>query len=220
MTETITRATIRAAARQALGRYFPGVPILKGQRWPVYAPQTDQPQALLLLSCGDIEMRAQGKSGAPSYTVGMPVVVRARLAIAPNPYTPPGQSAHGEAIEAASDAWAEGLREALLGDPDFNPLLGDGAGRVEFQVPQDPGASEQLILEVAFTVEARWVEDYQPRLPDQLTTFNLRLDAIDPADTLGTYAPAPPFPDAAAAPRATGPDGRAEAGFTETFPNP
>jgi hypothetical protein len=216
----ITRATTRAAAKQALERSFPGVPILIGQRWPVYAPQTDQPSALLLLSCGDMDMRAQGKSGAPSYIVAMPVVVRARVAVAPDPFTPPGRSAHGEAIEAKYDFWATGLREALLGDPDFNPLLADGAGRVEFQVPQDPGASEQLILEVAFTIDTSWVEDYQPRLPDNLTTFNLRLDAIDPADPLGTYAPAPPFPDAAPAPRDAGPDGRAEAGFTETLPNP
>jgi hypothetical protein len=220
VTITITRASIRARARQALERYFPAVPILEGQRWPVFAPQTDQPQALLLLSYGDIDMRARGASGAPCYNVAMPVTVRARVALAPNPATPPGRSAHGEAVEAAADAWALGLREALLGDPDFCPIVADGPARVEFQVPQDPGAGEQLIFEAALTIEARWVEEYPPRLPDNLTTFNLRLDAIEPADKLGTYAPAPPFPNAAAAPRAAGPDGRAEAGFTETLPNP
>lgn len=211
----ITRATIRAAAKAALERYIPGVPVLVGQRWPVNAPQTER--ALLLLSVGDEDMRARSKAGAPSYLCTMPVIVRARLALAPNPYTAPGSSAHGEAIEAAADEWAMALREALLGDPGLNPFLGEGDGRVEIQVPQDPGATEQLIIEAAFTVQCQWILQYQPRLPDDLTTFNLRLDAIEPFDGAGDYPPAPPFPDAAAAPREAGPDGRAEAGFTQTF---
>lgn len=215
----ISRATIRAAAKQALQRFFPGVPVLVGQRWPVYAPQTEGPQTLLLLSVGDEDMRARGNSGAPSYLCAMNLVVRARMALLPNPYTPPGSSAHGEAIEAAADEWSTSLREALLGDPDLNPYLGEGDGRVEIQVPTAPDASEQLILEAAFTVQCQWVIEYQPRVPDDLVTMNIRVDAIEPADKLGTYPAAPPFPDAAAAPRAAGPDGRAEAGLTITLPN-
>lgn len=212
----ITRAAIRAAAVAALERFIPGVPVHVGRAWPVYAPELD---ALLLLSLGDLDMRARGKSTAPAYLCSMPVTVRARVTVAPNPATPPGRSAHGEALEAAADEWGDALREALLGDPGFNPFVGEGSARIEMQVPQGPEASEQLIMDIAFSIQCEWIETYQPRLPDDLTTFNLRLDAIEPADLAGTYPSAPPFPDAAEAPRESGPDGRAEAGFTHTFPN-
>jgi hypothetical protein len=212
---TITRATIRAAAKAALERHIPGVPVLVGRAWPLAAPELG---ARLLLSLGDQDMRAKGKASVPSYLCSMPVTVRMRLAVNPNPATPPGESAHGNALEAAADEWSGKLRDALLGDPDFAQHLGEGAARVEVQVPQDPGAGEQLIIEIAFTVSCEWIETYQPRLVDDLATIAVRLDAIEPADKLGTYPAAPPFPDAAAAPREAGPDGRAEAGLTITLP--
>lgn len=209
----ITRATVRAAAKTALNRYLPGVTVLAGQRWPVVTPQL---QAVLLLRTGNEVMRATSRSATPSYDIAMPLHVHARATVAPNPATPPDQSAHGEAIEAAVDRWAEDLREALLGDPDFAAFVGNGSGQVEIQV-NDEG--DEVLVDVAFTVECQWQVSFPPRdLPD-LAGINLRLDAIEPFDAAGTYPPTPPFPPAAPAPRTAGPDGRAEAGVTVTLPN-
>lgn len=209
----ITRATVRAAAVTALNRYLPDHPVLVGQRWPVVTPQLG---TALLLRTGDESMQAITRMSSPGYAISMPLHVHARAAVSPNPFVPPGTSAHGAALEAAIDHWAEALREALLGDPDFSAFVGDGAARVEIRV-NDEG--DELLADIAFTVECQWEVTFPPRVPDDLGRVHVRLDAIEPFDATGTYSAEAPFPPASAPPREAGPDGRAEAGFDVTLPN-
>lgn len=219
---TLHRATFRALAVATLRAQLPlGTPILVGQQWPLGEFRLPA----VLVDVRREAYRAAGRAGGePRFQATAQLVVRAREVVEVDPTAAPSSiltsqygAEHGPLCEAVLDLWIERIRDALLEQADFVTLFDaiDGV-TIDTQVATE----ESLIAEAGLTFDLTWHEVFQPRIPDNFTTANIRVDAIEPADLAGTYPSVPGFPDAADAPRESGPDGRAEAGLVITLPNP
>ncbi|MGX9966070.1 hypothetical protein ACVFYP_22280 [Roseomonas sp. F4] len=121
-------------------------------------------------------------------------------------------------LEAKLDVLAQLVRAGLLTDQAFMAAFEECE---QFEVTRSSVADgERQVGQDAITFDLRCTEEFEPVIADRLAAAHLVMDALDPADPLGAYPGLAGFPAPAAPPRATGPDGRAEAEVRIAYPQP
>lgn len=170
--------------------------------WPTQDGQTPQLQFAL----PEEEKRSLGRSGPAQFTVlaTLPLMVTVSV---------DGEELDGGAGAARTQLAAveRAIERAVIGHPELMKRVQQIAfvrrqGRVNADGQEIVGQRVIMFgLEFFQGPEDFYVEDYEA-----LERVEVTVDTLDPFDPAGTYG-SPPFPDAVKpAPRASGPDGRAE----------
>lgn len=219
MTETLprsARAILRDRLRDRLRVVLPAITLANGRplveadairlssAWP---DETDRLVAVHIHDGGALRT-GDWTSGPPRFQTT--VTLELRIVI---------QAAAGEdAIREVADLLEHTIDLAILLDSTFMADIEDVPTMFASQEFQQGG--DRTIGNLAMRIELRTEEWFEPDLDNNpLSTAALRIDLTDPADLLGTYTPDDGFPEAAAAPRESGPDGRYEIGADIVFPN-
>ena len=207
MTQT---ADLLALAVEALqGATLAGDRVYSALTWPTTAAQ--YPQIYCKTPTEDKE--SLSRNGGPDFTVTatLKVAARAEVGALPN-----GQSA--ALLERQLALMGQQIQVALINNPSLMGLLQQVPFiRTEMSMTSD-GNKELGEIEVAIGLEFfQGADEFYPLPTWPLETLALTGDLINVYDPSGTYADST-FPDAAtAAPRTSGPDGRAEGGLTITL---
>lgn len=199
------RAQIRDATLLLLLQAVPeaGRRIYTARTWPLESPKNP---CLLVYTWRETKTLLSTAGSAPQFQVDAKLVVRARA-----------EAEDEIGLEAALDALAGAVENALLTDPDWVARF-ERIGGIESSIHTLEEPAERPVGEVALVFDVRWTEDFPPRLPFALAQVALRVDGAEPFDRTGTWPAAPPFPAAPPAPRTSGPDGRAEVAATINLP--
>ncbi|GGJ14192.1 hypothetical protein [Neoroseomonas lacus] len=208
---TTTRAEIRdaIAARLVAGLPRLGGRVYTSRVWPLPAAGLVDAGAMPAALVYALRTRRTSLSigtAAPTFRAIVTFVVMLRA-----------EGTNDVAVDLLLDDLGEAAEDVLMTDPSFVALAEEIAGLdSERRTTKD---SERTIGEEALSIDMQFTETFEPKGLPPLTTANVVIDAIDPADQAGAYPAIDPFPAPAAPPRQQGPDGRPEAApLTITFP--
>lgn len=208
----MTRAQVRAAivARLVAGVAGLGGRVHSSRAWPLQASgiggAARMPAALVYAD----RLRRTSVSGgmsAPTYRTILTITIVLRA-----------EGKTEAAVESSLDTLGTAVESAIFTHPGTMAIAED---IVASDCARDLRPDGDLIVgQEAISLDLQFTEMFEPAgLPD-LATARIVIDAIDPADLVGTYPVIDPFPAAAAAPRERGPDGRPEADDLTIILNP
>lgn len=215
----MTPAAFRAAAVETLKRYVPLVAerVYAGRTWPLQARGALNVPLMpaLLVDVPRIRRTTLSRSATtPTFrsVLTLTVVVRCERPTDAD-------------VQAELDAVSEQVAAAILQLGAFREIpeewtewetIREVSMQGEMQVGQDAHAFDAQFTEMREVLQAPVATDPPALAP--LTYVRLALDAREPFDRTGAHEGIAGFPPPAAPPRASGPDGRAEADVAFTIP--
>lgn len=201
----LARRQLRLAAKTAI-EALTGVAVVSPGDWetaPANIPE-------IKLRCGD-DVKARIASSAPNFTTTVTLEILATV-----------QGATAEAAQDALEALGARLEDVVFGCLPLIRLVQQIAGVTTKSDITSRGGPHIGRFQMWVALETFETFDpiaIDPALVAELNDLRIHVDTASPFDAAGTYA-SPPFPaSVAAAPRATGPDGRDE-GYLQINPNP
>jgi hypothetical protein len=207
MTDIISRSNLRKTAKGILlgAALVPKKQVYACSKLPLPAGYGT---ALLIYTFKE-EGRGGNDGGAPEFMVEMTLVIEAR-----------GEGSDAETLTDTLDDLADAALNALLTNPNFTRLA-TSFSAYGMQFDLEGGGAEQFHGSAKIGLTANWQAVFDPVIPNDLVTIQLKGDAIFPADLNGTYpSQTDPAYTPAAPPRTQGPDGRIEIGATIILTTP
>lgn len=199
-----TTADLRRLTMQGLmGATNAGDRVFAARTWPI--AKGDYP--LIYLHSPAEDMESMGRSGAPQFTVTAVIRISARIQLK----NMAGNAAAAQSVDDL-EVFQQQIKSALINYPPLMARIQQFAF-VRSQIQEDgEGALElaELVMDIGMEFY-QGPEDFYPVPLDEPQQIHITNDLTNVFDASGTYSD-PAFPQAITpAPRATGPDGRAEA---------
>jgi len=208
MTQTADLLALAVTALQGADT-LAGARVYSARTWSTNTGQ----YPLIYCKAPSEEKESLSRNGPPQFNVVATLKICGRVQVGA---LPDGQSA--ALLEQQMGALGQQIHVALINNPSIQKLIQRTSFVHTDQAITQEGSKETGEVEVSMGLEFyQGPEDFYDLPVYDLDTLGLTVDLVNRFDPAGTYAD-PPFPDAVnAAPRTSGPDGRAEGGLTITL---